>query len=319
VATYRKRGDKWRVEVCVNGIRRSATKNSKAEARTWAIDAEIEIEKGPARPRHFFQEALDRYLAEVSVHKKGYKYESGRIKYFNSLPLSQLLLDKITPDEIGIWRDARLRSVSAATVNRELNLLSSIFTRCRREWKWIDVNPIAGIWRPKNPRPRDQRINDEEVKRVCDALGYEGSITLKKHLVAALFVLAIETGMRLGELCALRPGHIKLADRYVVVVDSKNGDRRDVPLSSRAVIIVNQVISAGLTVSAHTAGAIYRKHRALAGMDHFHFHDTRHEALTRLARKLDVLDLARMVGHRDPKSLMIYYNATATEIAGRLD
>jgi len=48
------------------------------------------------------------------------------------------------------------------------------------------------------------------------------------------------------------------------------------------------------------------------------FHDTRHEALTRIARKLDVLDLARMVGHRDARSLMIYYNATAEEIAQRL-
>ena len=56
----------------------------------------------------------------------------------------------------------------------------------------------------------------------------------------------------------------------------------------------------------------------LAGLENLTFHDTRHEGLTRLARKLDVLDLARMVGHRDPRSLMIYYNATATEIAGRL-
>lgn len=48
------------------------------------------------------------------------------------------------------------------------------------------------------------------------------------------------------------------------------------------------------------------------------FHDSRHEVLTRLARKIDVLDLARMAGHRDPRSLMIYYNATAEEIAGRL-
>lgn len=49
------------------------------------------------------------------------------------------------------------------------------------------------------------------------------------------------------------------------------------------------------------------------------FHDARHEACTRLARKLEVLDLARMIGHRDPRSLMIYYNPTASEIAERLD
>ncbi|MDC7252931.1 hypothetical protein NMY25_001792 [Wohlfahrtiimonas chitiniclastica] len=49
------------------------------------------------------------------------------------------------------------------------------------------------------------------------------------------------------------------------------------------------------------------------------FYDARHEACTRLARKLEVLDLARMIGHRDPRSLMIYYNPTASEIAERLD
>jgi integrase len=48
------------------------------------------------------------------------------------------------------------------------------------------------------------------------------------------------------------------------------------------------------------------------------FHDTRHEAITRLAAKLNVLDLARMVGHRDIKQLQVYYNAPAEEIAMRL-
>jgi len=49
------------------------------------------------------------------------------------------------------------------------------------------------------------------------------------------------------------------------------------------------------------------------------FHDTRHEAITRLAKKLDVLDLARMVGHRDIKQLLTYYNKSAKEIASQLD
>ncbi len=62
------------------------------------------------------------------------------------------------------------------------------------------------------------------------------------------------------------------------------------------------------------SGAIYfRKAVKLASIDNLTFHDARHEALTQLARKLDVLDLARMVGHRDPRSLMIYYNPTPSD------
>jgi len=67
-----------------------------------------------------------------------------------------------------------------------------------------------------------------------------------------------------------------------------------------------------------SGGQLFRRACQLAGVTGLTFHDTRHEALTRLARKLEVLDLAQMVGHRDPRSLMIYYNATASEIAGRL-
>ena len=65
--------------------------------------------------------------------------------------------------------------------------------------------------------------------------------------------------------------------------------------------------------------ALFRKYRDKAGIDNLHFHDTRHEAVTRLAKKLDVLDLARMIGHRNLKTLMVYYNATAEELAQKLD
>jgi integrase len=49
-----------------------------------------------------------------------------------------------------------------------------------------------------------------------------------------------------------------------------------------------------------------------------HFHDSRAEAIFRLSKRLDVLELARMVGHRDPRSLMLYYATTADELADKL-
>ncbi len=72
----------------------------------------------------------------------------------------------------------------------------------------------------------------------------------------------------------------------------------------------------GLTVSQKDAP--FRKIRDRAAIDDLHFHDTRHEAITRLARRLDILDLARMVRHRDLNQLRVYYNTTASEIAKRL-
>ena len=67
-----------------------------------------------------------------------------------------------------------------------------------------------------------------------------------------------------------------------------------------------------------SADTMFRRVRDELGIDGLTFHDTRHEAITRLARKVDVLDLARITGHKDLKSLMIYYNATASELAQRL-
>lgn len=94
------------------------------------------------------------------------------------------------------------------------------------------------------------------------------------------------------------------------------------PLSSKAITLLQALEpkAAGKVFAVRQqSGVVYfRKAVKIAGIDNLTFHDTRHEALTRLARKLNVLDLASMVGHRDPRSLMIYYNPTPTEIAERL-
>lgn len=321
MASFTKVGKRFRADVCVNGKRKSKTFRTKTEARGWALQTEIEIDTGVGDPTyHLFEDALIRYRDEVTVLKKGEKHERNRINAMLRLPLAQMRLEDITSDDMGKYRDERLKKNGGGTVNRELSLMSVIFNRARIEWKWVNHNPISDVTRPKNPRPRDQRINDDEIQRVCDALGYDGGeIECNNDLVAVLFLLAIETAMRLGELCAVVPSSVHLSERYVEVTDSKNGDKRKVPLSKKAGALFEKVINANMKISSDTAGSIYRRHRGAADMDHFNFHDTRHEAITRLARKLDVLDLARMIGHRDPKSLMIYYNATPIEIASRLD
>ena len=64
--------------------------------------------------------------------------------------------------------------------------------------------------------------------------------------------------------------------------------------------------------------ALFRKLRERAAIEGLNFHDARHTAITRLARKLNPLELARMVGHKDLKMLLVYYNESADEIAKRL-
>lgn len=329
MATYRKRGNTWRAEIAKKGVRLSASFDTKTEAVAWATEREAEIGRNASvatvASTKTFVDAIRRYEEEVSPTKKGERWERLRLAVFRELEWANERIGHIVPDQIAQWRDRRLKKVKPSTVNRELNLMSALFEHARREWKWLTVNPVRDVKRPTNPRPRDRRITVTEEDLMLAKLGYERGqvpVTLQQHL-AATFLLALETGMRQGEILGLTWDRVFLEKRYVRLNDTKNGDARNIPLSTAAVELLKlqpkkEKEPRCFPVASASADALWRKARKNAKIADLKFHDSRHEAITRLAKKLDVLDLARMIGHRDPRSLMIYYNATATELAARL-
>ena len=129
--------------------------------------------------------------------------------------------------------------------------------------------------------------------------------------------------MRAGEIIGMRWPDVMLEKRLVRLPKTKNGDARDVPLSKKAVALIEHMKGLDpervFTLSSALLDNYYRQGRDLAGIVGPTFHDARATALTRLSKKLDILELAKMVGHRDPRSLMIYYRQSATEIAAKLD
>lgn len=155
------------------------------------------------------------------------------------------------------------------------------------------------------------------------SLGYDDAhnVETKQQEVALAFLIALETGMRAGEILSLTRECLNLSSRYCKLLKTKNGDARDVPLTKEAVRLLEKCPGKEklFTVQAASLSALFMKARKRAEIPDLTFHDSRHEAITRLARKLDILDLARMVGHRNLASLRIYYNPTAAEIASRLD
>lgn len=336
MATFRRRGRTWRVEVYLAGVRASATRATKAEAAAWAREREADIlahRQGRIVARSV-RKALQRYAAEVAPGHRGAKWEQVRLaKLARVLPFVDRQLVDVTPDDIARWRDdaiaGRLEDLDSgedrpaltpASVRRELVLLRGVFEACRTEWGWLRVNPCAGIRWPSAGRPRDRRISDAEIEAILLGLDYErGSVpTRPPHRAAIAFLLAIETAMRAGELCGLTAADIDRGARAATLRATKNGERRQVPLS-RVALDLLALVPNGIGISPAVLDVHFRRARDRAGIADLHFHDTRHEAITRLARKLDVLDLARMIGHRDLKSLRVYYNATPAEIAARLD
>ena len=322
-------GGRWRVQIRRRGYppitRHFATKGA---AYAWAEATEADMLAGRiGSSKHTLRDALERYRDEVSPTKGGARWERLRIDLFLRHPVCSKRLDTLTADDMGAWRDDRLgmghahsgtypKPVAGSSVRRELNLWGSVLEAARREWKWVKVNLMADVVKPAQPRARRRGIRDHEIR----AMGEHLTGSAGREVFAA-FRLGIETAMRAGEMLSLERGQIDLRARVAHLTKTKNGDERDVPLFPAALAIVRDLLGDGrdrlFLVEPATRDALFRKARKAAGLDGFTFHDSRSEGISRLSKRMDILELAVSVGHRDPKSLMSYYRASASEIARR--
>lgn len=325
--TFRKRGDSWRAEVARNGHRESKTFSTKREAMDWANRRELELANVRAGKvtRWTLADVMQRYADEVSPEKAGERWEKARIAAMKTDQVAKMVMQDIGPADLAAWRDRRLAKVQGATVLREIGLLRAIWTRAKLgEWRYVDHDPWPDVIKPQDNPARKVIFQEGQAEHIVTALGYEGGTPKdKREQTAVAFLLALETAMRSGEILTLEWKHVHLERRMLHLPKSKNGDARDVPLSRRAVELLEAMKGIDedkvFTVNAGLRDAYFRQGKTLAKIDGPTFHDARATAITRLAKKLDLLELARMVGHRDPRSLMTYYRESATEIANKLD
>lgn len=340
MASFTKTANGWRVQISIKGQRDSATRATKALAAAWAAQRETElrnqVETGVVAGKTF-DDACRRYEIDVSRHKRGHRWEALRLSalcdfVMDGRRLGDMPLSDMSSDVIGRWRDMRMRGtpevkpVSGSTVNRILNLWSHVLTTAAKEWKWIVESPTKDVRRPKESAHRDRRPTADEIERICLYCNFNDEpISTKMQSVAVCYLFAIETAMRQGEICGLLPSHISGSVAHLPM--TKNGSKRDVPLSKRAVELISYLPvqpdgvseSPIFMLTADSLSTLFRKVCAACCIEDLTFHDSRHEAITRLAKKLNVLDLARMVGHKDLRMLQIYYNESAADMAARLD
>lgn len=323
MASIIKKGDKWIVQIFKSGVRKSATFPTKGKATAWATQVEADILNGIEKKQttKTLREALDKYVTEVTPTKRGERWEAIRINAFKRLDFVDYKLTDVTTPVLAVWRDDRLKVVKSSTVNRELNLLSSVFEQARREWQWIEINPAHDVRRPPQPKHRERIFTDDEVARIVKQLGYSDAVYTKQHIIALAFLFALETAMRREEITGLTWDRIDLKRRFLTLPRTKNGDARNVPLSTKAIEILGRVgqFDTPFDVDKDVLSSLFGRACKAANVLDAVFHDGRATALTRLASKLNVLELARMVGHRDTKSLMVYFRETATELAKKLE
>lgn len=324
MATIQKRGDKYRAIVRKRGYTQTATFTRKRDAEHWAREVEIAIETGTLEVYESlsFGDILQRYLAEVTPTKKSAAKEILRLNSFmrDFSKISDKPIEHLNRRDVALWRDARLRTVAPGSVNREWNTLSAAYTHAVKVWGLsLPENPFRQVARPKSSPPREQRITPDEVQVILEALHYDGQRRPQqaRERVAWCFLFAIETAMRAGEILKLQPDDI--GERTATLRDTKNGTDRTVPLSREARRLLT-LVDLPLPVSSASLDALFRRYRP-ASLRHIHFHDTRHEALSRMAKKIhNPMDLAKISGHKDVNILMnVYYNPDDSHLADLLD
>lgn len=323
MASITKYSGGYRAQVFVRGIRDSQTFPTKREASAWASERETELRAKAKTPSSVYTlgEALRKFGEEVSPTHKGENWELVRLRAFErQLPIAKKIGD-VAHTDISAWRDKRLETVSPSTVLREIKLLNSVFEAARRDWHWIDSNPCKDVRKPSEAAHRERTITGIEVRGVLRALGWSRGVPKSiTQSLANCFLFALCTGMRSSEMVNLTWARVH--EKHVSLSESKTGAGRDVPLSTTARRILgymrgfDPVTVFGL--SHGTRDALFRKATARAGLQGFTFHDARHTAATRIAKRLDVLSLCKVFGWSDPKRAMVYFNPKARDMADLL-
>jgi integrase len=317
----------YRAQVYVKGERDSETFRTRREAQAWAMRREEEM-KAPPADRHTVRQLIEKYMQEVMPAKGGGVFEEHQAKAFlrNFPTLANKKLSEIDTPDLAHWRDARLKKVKGSTVLRNINWMRHAFKVAREEWKWMTENPFKGLRMPGDSDPRDRRVSPKEVWRLCHALDYRAGRApeTKQQEVALAFLVALRSAMRAGEILQLGKKTLDTGRRVAKVkhkTQHVTGKPREIPLTRQAIRLLEPVAGRAkcFTISSAVLDALFRKARDRLMIEDLHFHDSRAEALTRLSRKVDVLTLARISGHKDLRVLQnAYYRETAEQIAARL-
>ncbi len=315
----------WQVQIQKRGFpSQTRTFRTKAEAQSWAAVIESEMARGVWQDRSeiestLLDEALERYAREILPGKKGRTSEMSLLKQWRNRPVAKMFLASIRGKDIAeAIRDMQEEGKGANTVRLHLALLSHLFNVARREWGMEALgNPVELVRRPKLPRGRDRRLLEGEESRLLEACRSTSAE------LAAIVSFAIETAMRQGEILGMEWSGVDLKRQTVTLEETKNGEKRVVPLSDRAVEILKELPRRldGRVWSYRLEGVRTSFPRAVkkAGIVGLTFHDLRHEATSRLFEMgFNPMQAAAITGHRNMQMLKRYTHIRPEDLVERL-
>ena len=309
MAYIRRHRNKWQSIIRITGhpvIAKSFV--SKTDAKLWALSIESKIRRDDLGISKIiypkFKDLAHRYIKEVSPYKKSFIKERYIILALLNESWSKDSINKITPAVISKYRDKYLTKVSGSSVNRTLDVLSTIFTTCKKEWGYPIENPILSIRRPKKAEPRDRRFNEDELNKLI-----KGNKT--SPLLRDIIQIALETAMRQGEILRVQREHIRDNTLFIPIAKTKS---RTIPLTLKAISLLNNT-ELPFNITGDALSKQFKKLCDYYGIEDAHFHDLRKQSLTNfmLDKKLSVAETMMIAGHSDPRMLLRTYNNLKVE------
>lgn len=309
---------KYRVLIRLKGHpAQSATFDRKTDAKKWAQDTESNIRhnrhfKSVEAKKHTFGDMVDRYVKnEIPKRRTGEEKQKVLVTWWKD-QLGAYTLADVTPAMIAERRDKLLGETtyrktkrSPATVVRYLAALSHVYSTAVDEWGWLESNPVSKVKRPTEPRGRVRYLSDEERGRLLEACRES-----RNPYLYTIVVLAISTGMRHGEILSLTWNDVDLDRSRIVLDQTKNNERRAVPLVGPAFDLLKALSEVRLEGARllfpgnDPDRPVDDRHAWLfalekAKIENFRFHDLRHTAASYLAMNGATLaEIAEVLGHK---------------------
>lgn len=309
----------YRVMVRIKGFpTTSATFNRKTDAKLWAQQTESSMRDGrhfktSESKKHTIADLVERYIDTVIPLKpKNAAACTAQLNWWKE-QIGYCHLSDLTASLIAEQRDILLKGItfkgtkrSPSTVVRYLAALSHALSTAAKEWGWIEDSPMRNVKKPKEPRGRIRFLDDVERKALLQACKESSNPFLYKA-----FILSLSTGMRQAELMNLRWEHIDMFRGRILLNDTKNGERRVVPLQGLALQLIQEY-------SAHKRKDLgllfpskenplkpmdlrfpWEQALKIAGINNYKWHDNRHSCASYLLMNGATLaEIAEVLGHK---------------------
>lgn len=327
----------YRVKVRLKGCQvQSATFERKTDAKNWAQQIETAIKEGRyfktvEAKRHTLADMTARFIKdELPKLPKVQKLMETQLDWWKN-QIGHLTLADVTPAVIAEQRDKLFREgtaskqkLSAATVNRYLAALSIALSAAVKEWGWLDDSPMRKIKKLKEPKGRVRFLSDEERDSLLKACKTSTNLYLY-----TIVVLALSTGARKMELLTLNWKDVDLNRGIITLHETKNGERRILPLTGHALDLIKELAR----VRYLKSNLLFPSHKKLnkpvvildpwlkalrtSGIKNFRFHDLRHCAASYLAMNgASLAEIAEVLGHKTLQMVKRYAHLSEAHTAG---